>query len=71
MREASRNRQSQINVKCTYELTQLVQFNGSNKGTHLHSINNGDLQIVICVGYMPPPLIFNKSNEVICRLPQW
>ena len=25
----------------------------------------------MCVGYMPPPLIFNTSNEVICRLPQW
>ena len=71
MREASRNRQSRNDVECTYELTRLLRFSGWNKGTHLHSINNGDLEIVICVGYMPPPLIFNTSNEVICRLPQW
>ena len=27
--------------------------------------------IVICVGYTPPPLIFNTSIKVMGRLPQW
>ena len=71
MREASGNRQSRNDVKCTYKLTRLLRFSGWNKGTHLHSINNGDLDIVICVANWPPPLIFNTSNEVMCRLPQW
>ena len=71
MREASRNRQSPNYFKCTYELTWLLQFSGRNKGTHLHNINNGYLEIVTCVRYMPPPLILNTSTEVICHLPQW
>ena len=70
MREASHNSQSRNDVQCTWESTQLLQFSAWKKGTHLHSIKNCDLEIVICVGYMPPPLIFNTSYEVICRLPQ-
>ena len=71
MREASRNRQSQNDVRCTYKLTRLLQFIGWNKYTNLHSIHNGNLEIVIRVGYMPPPLIFSTSNDVISSLPQW
>ena len=62
--------QSQNDLKGTYEMTRLLQFSGWNKGTHLHSIHNGDLEIVICVGYVLPPLIFNTTKEVICRLIQ-
>ena len=71
MREASRNGRSRNEVKSTYELTQLLQFSGWNKGTDLHSIHNGDHEIVIYVRYVPPPLIFNTTNEVFCRLIQW
>ena len=49
MREASRNEQRRNNVKLTYKLTRLLQFSGWNKGTHLHSIHNSDLEIVVCV----------------------
>ena len=68
MREPSRNKQSRNNVKRTYELTRLLQFSAWNKGTHLHSIHDGDLEIVVCVRYVSPPLIFNIAKEVICHL---
>ena len=71
MREVWRNGQSRNDVKCTNRLTQLLQFSSWRKGTHLHSIHNGDLEIVLCVGYMPLPLIFDTAKEFICRLPQW
>ena len=68
MREASRNQQRRNNIGGTYELTRLLQFSCWNQGTHLHSIHNGDLEIVVSAGYVPPPLIFNTSNQAICRL---
>ena len=71
MHEASRSEHSPNNVDRPYELTRLLWFSGWNKGTHLHGIHNGDLEVVVCVTYVPPPLIFDTPKKVICRLIHW
>ena len=54
----------------TYPLSWGFQRSCSNVGTHLYGTDNGDFEIVICVRYMPVPLISNTPKEVIYRLPQ-
>ena len=70
MHEALSNEQKRNDADCTYPLSWLFHVSSLNVGTPLYGINNGDLEILIRVGYMVLTLIFNTPNKFICRLPQ-
>ena len=67
MCEASRNAQKGNYADCTYPLSWFFQVSYFNVDTHLYGMNNGVPEILICVGYMVLPLIFNTPNKVICH----
>ena len=46
-------------ANCTYPLSWGCQRGCLNVGTHLYGIVNGNLETLICVGYMALPLIVN------------